>query len=380
MTGIEQRLRDELREVTGQVTPERLRPLRAPARRVRRRWLIPAMAAVTAAAVLIVTHSTPRTVASSAEGAMPRYYLTLQPAGAGLEAVVRASSTGQVTGTATVPGGSGQCGWEVAGAADDRHFAINGTDCAEGGRPTGGLYALTVSAAGRPDGFTALPVPGGLRAGMALSPDGSMLAFSQLDASAASIAVYGSVEIVNLATGAASTVSLSGTPGYWPGVPLWTDGDRTVIVPWWHMGTAGFAGGTLAGTREIDVSPASASAVAGPVRPFPAAVPGVVSTVLTDGGHDIIRASCARSGQDTETGQVIELSAATGRTLRVLYTRTFRGGDIKDAGTDQCSVVSADATGQHLLIQLFTFGRLDNGVFTPLPGTELSAGGVAAAW
>lgn len=396
MTIIEQRLRDELHRVAGQVSPERLRALRAPGQarrplRARRRRLISVTAAVTAAAVGIAVGLTasmnPGTMTSSSAGAMPRYYLTLQPAGAGLKAVVRASSDGRVTGSIAVPGTRGICSWEVAGAADDSRFVINGTDCMEGGHSTGGhstggLFTLAVSAAGRPGELTALPAPGsGFQWGMALSPDGTMLALSQLIASTTSQLVYGSVEIVNLVTGTARTVSLRDAPGYWPGVPLWTDGDLALSVPWWHVASGGLLayGTTLAGIREFAVSPASATAIPGPVHRFPTPVTvSTGATLLTNGGQDILRESCPASGQDSGTAQVIELSAATGRTLRVLHTQPLPGSG-KDPEVDPCWVLSADPTGQHILIQAYSFGRLDNGVFTPLPGLQDGAN-LSAAW
>jgi hypothetical protein len=43
-------------------------------------------------------------------------------------------------------------------------------------------------------------------------------------------------------------------------------------------------------------------------------------------------------------------------------------------------VLSAASGGDHVLVQAFAFGRIDNGVFTPLPGTTPRVLPVAAAW
>jgi hypothetical protein len=43
-------------------------------------------------------------------------------------------------------------------------------------------------------------------------------------------------------------------------------------------------------------------------------------------------------------------------------------------------VLSVADDGDHVLVQAFAFGRLDNGVFTSLPGTSPHVLPVAAAW
>jgi hypothetical protein len=46
----------------------------------------------------------------------------------------------------------------------------------------------------------------------------------------------------------------------------------------------------------------------------------------------------------------------------------------------QCEVLSVAADGDHVLVQAFAFGRIDNGVFASLPGTTPHVLPVAAAW
>jgi len=43
-------------------------------------------------------------------------------------------------------------------------------------------------------------------------------------------------------------------------------------------------------------------------------------------------------------------------------------------------VLSVAADGDHVLVQAFAFGRIDNGVFTSLPGMTPRVLPVAAAW
>ena len=43
-------------------------------------------------------------------------------------------------------------------------------------------------------------------------------------------------------------------------------------------------------------------------------------------------------------------------------------------------MLSVAGGGDHVLVQAFTFGRIDNGVFTLLPGTTSRVLPVSAAW
>ncbi len=87
---------------------------------------------------------------------------------------------------------------------------------------------------------------------------------------------------------------------------------------------------------------------------------------------------------------IVELSARTGRLLRVLHTATVYRATPGNSGTvgqlDQnCNVLSLGPTGVHVLVACFAFGRLDGTRFTPLPGfPSPSSSGIsgqqAAAW
>ena len=115
MPDIENLLRAELKQTAQQVQPELLRPLRAPApRRVWRPRLLPIAAAATVIAIIAVvalvtglpaSRQTPATRPVPA-AAPPRYYVTILdvPHGQGMQvqAVVRATDGGRVTGTVAV--------------------------------------------------------------------------------------------------------------------------------------------------------------------------------------------------------------------------------------------------------------------------------------
>jgi hypothetical protein len=80
-------------------------------------------------------------------------------------------------------------------------------------------------------------------------------------------------------------------------------------------------------------------------------------------------------GGGTAILRVVELSASTGRLLRVLHVATehYGRGYLAQAAADaSCQVLSLGATGLHALVQCPGFGRLDGDRFTPLPGIPVS--------
>ena len=129
-------------------------------------------------------------VSGSAPASLPRFYVTTSSGsgGRGIQAVVRASASGQVTGTVPVPSAipvewADSGGTFVTAAADDRSFIIG----VQGGQePTKigldlRLFRFAISAAGKPGHLTELapaPMRNETTEGIALSPDGKLLAVS----------------------------------------------------------------------------------------------------------------------------------------------------------------------------------------------------------
>jgi len=312
---------------------------------------------------------------------MPGYYVVA----AGREVIVHASGDGRVTGSVAIPVAAGNAlsgvSAEPFGSADDRHFVIvvsRGGDLPGVAAVT--LFQLTVSPAGRPGGLRQLSFKsnGTPVIGAALSPDGTMLALSLVHEFLPPL--YGSVVVITLASGATRTWSGRGAPGYWPGIPAWA-GDGTVVVPWWHGTTGSMTPAEITGTRQLDAAASGASLTA-PLTPFPAPVPGLQSVMLAPGGGQLIASSCHQA-QHTATARVLELSAANGRLVRVLRTQTARFGndaDAADAVFSSCRVLSVAGGGAPVLVQAFAFGRIANGVFTPLPGATPKVLPVSAAW
>jgi hypothetical protein len=404
MPAIEELLRDEFRRVTDTVQPAQLRPLRVPAPRPgwRPRLLpIAAGAAViaiaTVAALLAGTRASqpPPTAPPLAPAAMPRYYVTIADSAAGLQAVARDSARGAVTGTVAIPDTRDLVATSVTAAANERVFVI--AAFAAGGSHLAGtapqvFFQLLVSAHGRPEQPVELNFSNeGVMTGMALSSDGTMLALSmKYEPLGPDAAPYGSVEVINLATGATRTWTGRGDSGYWPGQPSWEDGDRTLAFTWWHTTSLATGAADIAGTRELDVAAPGSNLLEARLTAFRTAITGVQSAMITSGGRDIVASSCgdaAASGGNhgTAVARILEISAADGavRAVSVLRTQTERfsnAADEQDAIDATCSVLSADPSGDHLLVQAFSFGRIDNGVFTALPGVSPRVLFVAAAW
>jgi len=330
--------------------------------------------------------SAPSSAPPALAGGQPAYYVVVT----GLDVVVRASGDGHVTGSVAIPVPAGSprayAAGQVFGGLDDRHFVIvvsRGGDLAGVSEAT--LFLLTVSPDGRPGRLHRLAFDnqGVPVTGVALSPDGTTVVLSLTNERLGGQALYGSVVLINALTGATQTWTGQGAPGYWPGVPSWA-GDGTVEVPWWHSGSAGMVPADLTGVRELNLASPGGSLLAAPLVTYPAPVRGLESAMIAPGGGYVVASSCrAGPGRHTGTAQIIELSPATGRMVRVLRTQTTRFGnnaDVQDAIVSTCQVLSAVDGGGLVLAQAFAFGRIDNGVFTSLPGTSPHVLPVSAAW
>jgi hypothetical protein len=401
MPALEDLLREELKRVTDTVQPGQLRPLLPPGpRRGPRPWLLPvaagaAVVAVAAAAALLAGPPARQQLGvspPSASAPMPRYYVTAARTAGRLDAVVRDSASGAVTGTVPIPGISDAWGVSVTAAADQRTFVIATVLDTTGlpGTDWTLFFRLPVSPAGRPGQPTELNVSTQAMplVGMALSPDGTMLAVSlEHEGIIVGTQTYGVVQVIDLATGKTRTWTGRSTSGYWPGAPSWGDGDGTLTFPWWRLTSPTTGAAAIVGVRQLDITAAGGNLLQSQLMSFPAAVDGVQSAMITSGGYAIVAAACHDTSppghsRGTVTARIIELSAADGQLLRVLRTQTARYANLGEQGylDGGCAVLSVDPSGSHLLVQDFQFGRIDNGVFTALPGASADVTFVAAGW
>lgn len=218
--------------------------------------------------------------------------------------------------------------------------------------------------------------------GAALSPDGTIVVLSLANRFPPQ-SLGGSVVLINVLTGATRTWTGPQAADYWPGVPSWA-GDGTVAIPWWHGESGSIIQASLTGIRELNLASPGGSLLAAPLVTYPAPVTGLDSAMIAPGGGYVVASTCRSGpGRHIGTAQIMELSPATGRVVKVLRTQTTRFGnnaDVQDAISSTCRVLSAVDGGGLVLAQAFAFGRIDGKAFTSLPGTSPHVLPVSAAW
>jgi hypothetical protein len=415
MPDIENLLREELKHEAQKVQPELLRPLQVPIRRPSwRPRLLPFTAAAAVIAVitagalvagLTAAHQPGAhkpAVSGSAPAGLPRFYVTTSsgPDGRGIQAVVRASASGQVTGTVPVPSAipvewADSGGTFVTAAADGRSFIIG----VQGGQePTNPgldlrLFRFAISAAGKPGHLTELaadPVRDQTTEGIALSPDGKLLAVSLMDDDSPADPVA-AIQVIDLATGAIRTWTAPAHSVYIPGPPSWADGSRVIAFTWLRSTQSGLMAAPR-GIRLLDTAAPGDNLVAGTliVPRGVVAAGSIVSAQITPAGRDVIvvtwRDLTPQASTHVVVVQFAELQASTGRLVRLLRTETaqYDQGDVV-TGEDSLGVLSLESQGRYALVQGSQFGWLDvggpdPGGFTPLPAVPADQYVNFAAW
>lgn len=391
MTELEERLSRELKELSEHAQPGSIRPLREPAARKRRatvRWLAPAAAVAAVLGVIAAVSVIGRPGSSSpppvgTQGPMPPYYVTAYQAFVGSNgatvrtyAVVHDSATGKALATVRVPtliAQDGTGGLSITAAGDDRTFVIT----QEPGATVTGFYLLHVGANGHSAKLSTLPVhiPASLSVtDDALSPDGRRLALDVQDCNIKTCQ-YAGIRIVTLATGAVTTWSTRAN-----GFPLnvsWV-GDGQLAFEW-QSGRHVPPPGQQTGYRLLDLTGQGRDLMASRPIGSPPLEPTfyMPAALVTPDGSVVVTSTVQNvpdgHGRYTVVAKVIELSARTGRLLRVLRTVTVRDATGGQNGTvgqlDQnCNVRSLAPSGTHVLVACFAIGRIDGDRFTPLPG------------
>lgn len=411
MTELEERLSRELKELSERAQPGSIRPLRQPAPRRRPRavrWLAPVAAVAAVLGVIAGVSVIGRTAGRvhrglQTQGPMPRFYVTAWQTYAGsgngqvipTYAVVHDSATGAVLATVRVPTLASQGGVQgpsITGAGDDRTFVIMEQSTSPN---VNKFYRLRVAANGRSAKLSSLPisVPGSLAlTDVALSPDGTRLAMDVQHCSAKTQSCpYTGIRVVTIATGAASTwtTRANGAPFF----VSWAGNERVAFE--WQAGVRRPPPGQQTGYRLLALTGAGRDLLASkpvglpPTGPYGGTVP--VSLVTADGSA-VVTSTVQNIPEGhrryTVVAKVIEVSAHTGRLLRVLHTAIahgLTGGNNGTAAQMGCEVISLAPAGTHVLVSCFAFGRVDGTRFTPLPGfpspsSSGISGQTAAAW
>jgi hypothetical protein len=424
MPDVENQLREELKRAAERVQPELLRPLQVPARRSRwRPRLLPLAAAAAVIAVITAgalvaglpsahqpaaaqptarqpTAAQPVAVGPAPAG-LPRFYVTTSsaPGSRGIQAVVRASASGQVTGTVSVPSAipvewADSGGTFVTAAANDRSFII-GVQGGQGPTKPGldlRLFRFAISAAGRPGHLTELaadPVSDQTTEGIALSPDGKLLAVSLMDEDSPADPVA-AIHVLDLATGTFRTWTAPAHSVYIPGPPSWADGSRVIAFTWLRSTQSGLMAAPR-GIQLLDTAAPGDSLAGTVIVPSGVVASGsIVSALITPDGRDIIVVTWRDLTPGASTHTVVvrfaELSASTGRLVRLLRTETARF-DFTHTVTveDSIGVLSLSSQGRYALVQGTQFGWLDvsgphPGRFAPLPAVPAGQYVSFAAW
>ena len=415
MPDLENLLREELQHEAQKVQPELLRPLQVPTRRPTwRPHLLPFTAAAAVIAVitagalvagLAAAHKPAAdkpAVSGPAPAGLPHFYVTTSsgPGGRGIQAVVRASASGKVTGIVPVPSAlpvewADSGGTFVTAAADDRSFII-GVQGGQAPTKTGldlRLFGFAISAAGKPGHLTELapaPARDETTEGIALSPDGKLLAVSMMRSTPGNYAP--TIQVLNLATGAIRTwtVPTRNYP-YLIGPPSWADGSRVIAFTWLRSTQSGLMAAPR-GIRLLDITAPGGNLLAGTliVPNGVVAAGSLVSALITPDGRDVIvvtwRDLTPRASTHTVVVRFAELQASTGRLVRLLRTQTARYDQVNVVTVeDSLAVLSLGSQGRYALVQGIQFGWLDvggpdPGRFTPLPAVPAGQYVNFAAW
>ncbi|ONH22387.1 hypothetical protein [Pseudofrankia asymbiotica] len=292
------------------------------------RWLVPALVAVVVLLVVGGTVLLPQVVGQShrppAATVTPavspaRYFVTnMGGAGAGyLEIAVRDALTGEVTDT--VPPASGTVFSAVSATADPLVFYVKGNASGDAAR----AYRLTISAAGKvvslsEVGTVSRPEGGG---SFAASPDGNRLAFPAPSPVTNGKLPPAGIDVVDVRTGRATRFTAD-RPGGTTDLSWSADG-RYLAFQFSDMGARQPA--DKAGLWLLDTSRRGGDLLANARRVvgWSAGGNGYASSILSADGRRIYAIDAQQRDDGTPVTRVIELDAATGKQLRVLFEQPY---------------------------------------------------------
>jgi hypothetical protein len=418
------RLRDALHaaadlmphDVAGEQAPDSATAV--PARRRTRSghtWLVPLAAAAVAVVLLasvLVTSNLGRPARtgggtpgiSQAASAPPEFYLVLgYKSGVGT-VEVRRTADGTVTGSDILPGNTYRWSDDLTAEASDRAFYIaNEPACAWPSLKATSqarIYRITITGSGRISGIHAVASPVPYTVGsLAVSPDGSQLAYTTLPscAGAGNSQLRSEIHVMNLSTGAVrtwqNTVTSAGPSQVTDidGDLSWTPDGQTVIAMYnWgsltgeHPDQSGIAvlgldtagpGGSLQASSRVLLSKNDSCATCIRIRQ---------ATAGPTGSLTVIELSQTRQ-------QVVRVPFNPGQAQTVLYSaaapsRTFESDAAVFADPSGRWVITWPPYNGGTVPGGLLAGWIRNGTLISLPGTALTnslpgtEGAYAVAW
>jgi hypothetical protein len=387
MTQTEDLVRSTTRALAGTVQAVRpLPPLQQAPRldEVSRGRLLPLAAAASVVVIvlasLIVAHlaSPTRTQggpAAPARAPRPQFYMTATYAASGpnvLQLQVRRTAGGAVTASTSLP--AANMGWDGhLTAAGDRAFFIARYPCSSTAAAITTFYRITITGSGRISGIAAVGRVQGKVIELAVSPDGSQMAYNALPGKCQDPAGFrspaaGAVSILNLSTGAVRTWQDT-TGRDTVGGLSWAPDGRTLIIDEYSR---------VPGGRDLTVFGLNTASSGGSLQAH--------STTLLQQNHDCSSSTCVAAalagphdiltaleyqaaGQQQTRVLVVSIPLAAGRPHTVLYSE-LRPQTIRSTG------LFADPSGQWVLLWPTNFtsgphhaaGWISGGRLHPLPG------------
>lgn len=346
-------LETRLRRVLAEDAARAPHPARAPippapdastavrARRVRRYGPIAVAAAVlvtiTAGVAVLRNHTFDPGPASAGSA---RYFVA-SVSGAGIEELtVRDARTGRVTATMNAPAGTA---WARVSAVADPHvfYAVRRSPLQRRAR----LYRLTIDDDGRAVALTGvrdLPFQPDRLASLAVSPDGTRVAFGGPSTGSASADVTApgpaELDVMSLSSGRRTTFRTSAA-GTVMGLSWETDG-RHLAFQLWLPASRSFSLRVLDTRAGHDLLGSSRTVLTGE------AAGQYTIPVLGADGRSAYLIGDDRTGRRRRT-QIVEVDTGTGRRLRVLYEQPFHANSANVGRS--FTILVRDPTGTALL-------------------------------
>jgi hypothetical protein len=328
-------------------------------------------------------------LATAGQG-LPRFYVTLSSPGQSgqIIAEVHASQTGRVLSQAD----AGFVGNGISISADqsDRAFVIAAAASDNVKNDEVVLYRLLVSASGSSVAVSRLPLvllplnSPDIVDGIAVSPDGTKLAVAlQVNANPNAADPRGEIVVYSLTGGVTQTWTAAGDKAV-PWDPAWAGGSRFLTFVWQDQltGSQWFFTGRSE-VRRLDTAAQGRNLLASQVLVTGGGQTGFIQSASAGRGDSPIIAAVFQvpsiGGSGTARMRLVALSAATGAITQVFarHDVAYSGQQQEGTAVASCQVLGSDPTGQHTLVYCPGFGRIDNGVLTPL--AHISAV-FAAAW